>query len=321
MSEFESMLDQEEEEDFNVMADDDFYTAYSKAPNPYVVTDEEYENAHRLYGKFCRWEARKAAGKIRASDSEVVFDMALELESVLLICIQRYKLQKFMVRAIEYFSKYPGVVPAHHAEYVWPSLFYWQMRAQLGPNHGFRCGIHDRYVAQAFSDIDAPVDARYEPADVVAKYIERAASGNNLLQTNEAHEAFTFVKKVENGNLSGLHELRMRVFPIVIKLSDLPVKPSQHAPWEHDIYFKPYCARFILNASNKLKNYYMKRSKLSGGTPLDDLASVIPDTRPIGGNIGWSNKFDHIMRKATMHDKDPFAGLDVLIGPVVQSPR
>lgn len=248
--------------------------------SPYALSDGEFDVLCKQYGPLCRWESKNISLKLPVRS--IREDAEQRLLITLWSCGTRYKLQRFVVGAYEFFFKlfqhHPEMVPAD-PDLTWRigwSLMHWRMREKLGPRHGFKVGVHDEWLAQALQCVPGPCDPRYEPAGRIAEYFEQHQNLRHLEPT-QRKEVMEFVRQARGeGEVDSV--LRVKLYDIIPQLSDLPPKPSRNRPFEHDEHFGPYVKRFLRNASNKFKDEVMKRDRVyHSPLSVDEYAGLLPD--------------------------------------------
>ena len=249
---------------------------YQEEDNPYQLSSDEYRKIYDKYHLFCKSEASDAERKLPTKS--IKEDVTQDLLVTLWRCGMRYKMQTFVVKTLELFQAHPELVPAAHSHKVWPALFCWLMRRNLGPLHGFKVGFHDKHLAEAIMDVDLPPEFSSHSAMETARYLKsHVQHPEKYFTQEETKDFFEFVKMAENGER--LEPFLVRVEPLINRVSNL-FKPDQKAPLVVDENFHSLCMKFIKNGSNKIKDNIMKKDRVfHAPIPIngDDLANKLTD--------------------------------------------
>lgn len=271
--------------------------------NPYAVSDNEFAPVYDQFHRMVYWQAKVVAERIgRKFDQDFIDDTAQDIFMSVMRCVEKYKRQKFIVQCYHFLKNNPELIPATHYNKALSAIWYWQMRAKLGPRHGFS-PVHDGYLADAIDAIDS-VAPDFEYAHVVTCQAYLDANENEIrkaLAEDEAHILEDFKAAIDANNTflqkkhGALLNERAHLF------SAYGIRPCRWRPFEMDEEFGPYVKKFIINHGNKSVKR-RPQMDLIPSVPIDEMADIIPDTRRSTGNLFHTSQMDHLRRRVSQQN-------------------
>lgn len=265
--------------------------------NPYTVSNEEFDPVYTQFHRMVYWQAKLVAERIgKKYDQDFIDDTAQDIFISVTRCVEKYKRQKFIVQCYHFLKENPELIPAAHYNKALSAIWYWQMRAKLGPRHGFS-PIHDGYLADAIDAIHtvAP-DFQFSLNSTCQAYIEYNGESIRQALGDEAHilDDFKAALDADNTFLKKRHGALLN--ERVHLFSSYGMRPCRWRPFVMDEEFGPYVKKFIINHGNKSAKR-RPQADLIPSIPIDDLADIIPDTRRTTTNLFHSNHIADLRRR------------------------
>lgn len=267
--------------------------------NPYAVSDKEFAPVYEQFHRMVYWQAQIVANRTgMKADQDFIEDTAQDIFISVMRCVQKYKRQKFIVQCYKFLKSHPELIPAKHYNKALSAIWYWQMRAKLGPRHGFN-PVHDTFLADAIDAIhDVAPDFEYSHQNTCRAYLNihykvvRKALGDN----SQCLDFFMEAMKTDD-------TFKMRKYGKILnecakEFSPLGIRPCRWRPFDMDEEFGPYVKKFIINHGNKSVR---RRPNMEGITnvSIDEIADIIPDTRRSTSNMFHSSQMTHIRSRVT----------------------
>jgi hypothetical protein len=267
--------------------------------SPYAAGDSEFEPVWEKYHRLVYWEAEKVSARLgKKTDRDFVEDTAQDIFLAVIRCVEKYKRQRFIVSCHGFFIEHPEILKGMHVSRVFTSLWYWRMRSNLGPHHGFR-PVHDQYLVDSITD--APPDFMHADGGECLAWIEANATTMRRGLNGSAHMIDDFATAVRGRNSAARLKAGSFLKEHALKFNSFGCKPCRFAPFVHDDEFGPYVKRFVINAGNKI----IKRrnpADLIGFVSIDEFADTIPDRRKSTHNPMYSDQMEHMTRRVKSED-------------------
>jgi len=270
--------------------------------NPYTVSDAEFAPVYEQFHRMVYWQAKVVAERIgKKYDQDFIDDTAQDIFISVMRCVEKYKRQKFIVECYRFLKENQELIPAAHYHKALSAIWYWQMRAKLGPRHGFS-PVHDGYLADTIDAINtvAP-NFQHAHASTCFTYIEtyeediRKALGANSQILEDFKHALVKGNNLLKKKLGATLNESAHLF------SKYGIRPCRWRPFDMDAEFGPYVKKFIINHGNKSVKRRPQADMITC-VPIDDLADIIPDTRRCTGNLFLSSQIDYLRHRVNQQN-------------------
>lgn len=267
--------------------------------NPYSISDEEFAPVYEQFHRMVYWQAQVVAGRLgMKSDQDFIEDTAQDIFISTMRCIGKYKRQKFIVQCYTFLKANPNLIPAPHYNKALSAIWYWQMRAKLGPRHGFH-PVHDTFLADAIDAIHhvAP-DFEYAQQATCQAYLKAHGDEVRVALGENAHHLDAFISAMESGNVFLVRQHGKVLNEYAKCFSPLGIRPCRWRPFDMDAEFGPYLKKYIINHGNKSVRRRPQMDSISS-VPIDEIADIIPDTRRSTTNLFHNSQMDYLRRRVT----------------------
>lgn len=292
--------------EFDIANDED---KLSDEESCYQVTDREFAHLQKEYGDLAKWQANRTLRRINCPKSRMpdnFEDITQDISYAIVRACQRYKRQKFVVGCIEYFRTRPDAIPPMHHVNLMVALFHWQMRAKLGPQHGFRT-VHHHWIVEAIDAVDAPVDFEHTPVHLSIPYLRTHLENTwHPLTRGEEETCHTFINDFSTGRVDRFRDLGRTINGFSSKLSDMPVKPCRWRPFSAivDEYFPQVVKAYIRHQGIKSGMVSEKQEKMMrSSVDIDEYAHLIPDMSASAQSLMYQDQVAMI-RQQLVRGKD-----------------
>jgi len=270
--------------------------------NPYRVSDDEFAPVYEQFHRMVYWQAKLVAERIgRKFDQDFIDDTAQDIFMSVMRCMEKYKRQKFIVQCYHFLKGNPDLIPAAHYNKALSAIWYWQMRAKLGPRHGFS-PVHDGYLADAIDAIHTvALDFEYSHAVTCLSFLDNMEDEVREALAEEAHILDDFKAALEKNDLFQKKKLGARLNEKASVFSPFGVRPCRWRPFVMDEEFGPYVKKFIINHGNKSVKRRPQHD-LVPSVPIDEMADILADTRRSTANLFHTNQMNHLRRRVSQQN-------------------
>lgn len=281
---------------------------------PYAISNEEFEVLNKKFGKLVFYKSKMVAACQKSQS--LYHDISQEIFISLFEGASKYKRQRFVVSCIEWFCRYPFLIPKNKSAKYWVASYIWQVRDCLGPVHGFG-DDYERFIRDSIVDVDsAPPDFEQEPIYVVYNYIKNnyakkikdKKSVSKCIEFIDCVDCFLDMENIPPDLLLKARKMCKGLIYLYDQFSPYAVKPCRSRAFFMDDHFPKYIKQFIFNQGEKEgSRIYKSRMMDVGSINLDEFSDMIPDTKPESCRLISGRQHDFIISKMdSLNDSNIF---------------